>query len=117
LGGKQRRVVIVDGDPQRSATAWWQAREADAPELVEADAAAIVPALRGIRAGGAGVVINQYCLPVLLAASAPCWHMRAAGPAVKEFDPNSRAAAEIRALARVAEQRLWQDARAVQPSI
>lgn len=34
-----RRVVLVDCDPQRSAGDWWRAREADTPELVEADAA------------------------------------------------------------------------------
>ena len=29
------RVVLADLDPQQSLRAWWQAREADAPELVE----------------------------------------------------------------------------------
>src|SRR6185503_10582328 len=56
LGGKWR-VTLVDSDPQRSATAWWQARKAEAPELVEAEASGIVAALRGIRASGAGLVI------------------------------------------------------------
>jgi len=56
LGGK-RRVTLGDSDPQRSATVWWQARKAEAPELVEADASGIVAALRVIRASGAGLAI------------------------------------------------------------
>jgi chromosome partitioning protein len=33
-----RRVLLVDADPQRSASGWWHARAAEAPELVECEA-------------------------------------------------------------------------------
>jgi chromosome partitioning protein len=55
--GADRRVVLVDTDPQRSAAAWWRAREAKTPELVEAKAGAIVATLRSVRAAGAELVI------------------------------------------------------------
>jgi chromosome partitioning protein len=32
--GKGKRVVILDMDPQSSASDWWRTREADSPELV-----------------------------------------------------------------------------------
>jgi chromosome partitioning protein len=188
LGG-DRRVVLIDTDPQRSATAWWQARKADHPELIEAEAGQIVPALRGVRASGAGLVIvdsmpsvasdigaiargsdlvlipcrpsildlravqrtvelvksarvsaafvlnavppprsdgeagltaearralSVYGLPILPTAigqRAVLAHALAVGMAVEEFEPDSKAAAEIRALARNAEEKLWQSAR------
>ena len=34
--GRNRRVVLVDTDPQRSAAAWWRVRDVEQPELVEA---------------------------------------------------------------------------------
>jgi chromosome partitioning protein len=55
--GGSRRVVLVDTDRQRSAAAWWRAREAETPELIEAKAEAITGTLRSIRAAGAGLVI------------------------------------------------------------
>src|SRR4051812_3119789 len=55
--GRGRRVVLVDTDPQRSAAAWWHAREAEAPELIEAGASEIIGAVRALRASGAGLVI------------------------------------------------------------
>jgi chromosome partitioning protein len=195
LGGI-RRVALVDTDPQRSATAWWRARSADAPELIEAEAGQIIAAVRAIRAapdaglaiidsmpsvasdissiaraadfvlipcrpsildlravGGtvelvkavrvaAAIVLNavpaprgageasvthearrallQYGLPILPVAigqRAVLAHALAAGLAVQEYEPDSKAAAEIRALASTVEAQLWQDARTLQPSI
>jgi chromosome partitioning protein len=55
--GRNRHVVLVDTDPQRSAAAWARTRETDTPELVEAEASEIAITLRGIRATGAGLVI------------------------------------------------------------
>jgi chromosome partitioning protein len=76
LGG-DRRVVLIDSDPQRSAAAWGEAREADTPELVEAEAGGIVAALRGIRAAGAGLVIVDSMPSVAsdigAIARAPIW--------------------------------------------
>jgi CobQ/CobB/MinD/ParA nucleotide binding domain len=46
--GNGRRVLLVDTDPQRSA-AWWRARQAEAPELVEATPLDITAALRNVR--------------------------------------------------------------------
>jgi chromosome partitioning protein len=183
LGGP-RRVVLVDTDPQRSATAWARAREARSPELVEATAAGIVAALRAIRATGPGLVVvdsmpsvqsdissiartsdfvlipcrpsildlravggtvklvkearvpaaivlnavppprgfgeaaktaesrkalTQYGLPVLpvtIGYRAILADALAAGLAVEEFEPTSRAAWEIRNLARIVENKL-----------
>jgi chromosome partitioning protein len=91
-------------------------------------AAAIVlnaaPAPRG--AGEASVTheargaLRQYGLPVLeqvIGQRAVLAHALAAGLAVEEFEPESKAAAEIRALARYMEERLWHDAPILQPSI
>lgn len=194
--GRSRRVVLVDSDPQRSASAWWRARGRDTPELIETPAGDILGSVRTIRATGAGglividtmpsvaadiasiaraadyvlipcrpsvldlraiggtvevvkgvrkpaaIVLNavpsprgageasvtheargalqQYGLPVLaqaIGSRAVLAHALAAGLAVEEFDPTSKAAAEIRALARFMEERLWHDAPISQPSI
>jgi chromosome partitioning protein len=192
--GQDRRVVLVDTDPQRSAAAWWLGGKRETPELVEAAAGEIVGAVRRIRAAGAGVVIvdtmpsvvsdvasivraadyvlipcrpsvldlravggtvavvkstrtaaaivlnaapsrrgageaavthearqalAQYGLPVLaqvIGQRVVLAHALAAGLAVEEFEPASRAAREIRALAKTVEERLWHDAPALQPS-
>jgi chromosome partitioning protein len=186
--GGFRRVVLVDTDPQRSAAAWWRAREAARPELIEAEAEGITGTLRGIRAAGAGLVIidsmpsvkseigsiaraadyvlipcrpsildlravggtvelvkaarvaaaivlnavpaargvgeasvtvearralAQYGVPVLSIAigqRAVLAHALAAGLAVEEYEPASRAAGEIRDLVRIVEKQLWQSA-------
>lgn len=55
--GADRRVVLVDTDPQRSAAGWAHSRESKTPEVIEAKAAAIIATLRAIRATGAGLVI------------------------------------------------------------
>jgi chromosome partitioning protein len=194
LGGG-RRVVLVDTDPQRSATAWWRARGRETPELVETPAGDIIATVRRIRAAGGGglivvdtmpsvaadiasiaraadyvlipcrpsvldllaiggtvevvrsvrtaaaIVLNaapaprgageaavthearralaQYGLPVLpqvIGQRAVLAHALAAGLAVEEFEPQSKAAAEIRLLARIMEESLWHDAPALQPS-
>jgi chromosome partitioning protein len=193
--GAGRRVVLVDSDPQRSAAAWWRAREAEAPELIEAGAGEIIGAVRSLRASGARLVIvdsmpsvvsdvgsiaraadfvlipcrpsildlravggtvrlvtearaaaaivlnavpaargageasvtvearralAQYGLPVLpdaIGQRAVLAHALAAGLAVEEFEPASRAAEEIRRLARTVETHLWHDARTSLPLI
>lgn len=51
------RVVIVDCDPQRSATAWWQARAAVTPQLVEAEPAQIDDVIEAARADGADLLV------------------------------------------------------------
>jgi hypothetical protein len=60
--------------------------------------------------------LQQYGLPVL-ALMIGQRAVLAAGLAVEEFEPESKAAAEIRALARYMEERLWHDAPISQPSI
>jgi chromosome partitioning protein len=193
--GHDRRVVLVDTDPQRSAAAWWRARGKPSPELVEAAAKEIIGAVRSIRSTGDGLVVvdtmpsvaadiasiaraadfvlipcrpsvldlraiggtvevvrevrtaaaivlnaapsprgageasvthearaalAQYGLAVLphvIGQRAVLAHALAAGLAVEEFEPDSKAAGEIRALARYTEERLWHDALISQPSI
>jgi cellulose biosynthesis protein BcsQ len=64
--------------------------------------------------------LRQYGMPVLaqvIGQRAVLAHALAAGLAVEEFEPHSRAAREIRALARTMEEHLWHDARISQPSI
>ena len=57
LGG-ERRVVLLDTDPQHSASDWGRARKAAAPELADADAGGVTAALRAIRAKASpGLVI------------------------------------------------------------
>ena len=55
--------------------------------------------------------------PLVIGQRAVLAHALAAGLAVEEFEPESKAAAEIRALARYTEERLWHDAPILQPSI
>jgi chromosome partitioning protein len=91
-------------------------------------AAAIVlnaaPSPRG--AGEASVThearraLAQYglaVLPQVIWQRAVLAHALAAGLAVEEFEPDSKAAGEVRALARYTEERLWHDALISQPSI
>jgi chromosome partitioning protein len=35
---KKKKIAIVDLDPQGSLTAWWNQRQAESPELIEASA-------------------------------------------------------------------------------
>ncbi|WP_308918349.1 ParA family protein [Jannaschia sp. LMIT008] len=46
--GDGMRVVVVDLDPQGSLRAWWDARESDAPALVEAPVEALGKTLKGL---------------------------------------------------------------------
>ena len=195
--GRDRRVVLVDTDPQRSAAAWARTREADRPELIETEAGEIGPTVRGIRATGADLIIidsmpsvasdvtsiarqanlvlipcrpsildlravggtvalvkqqarveavivlnavasrrgageatatrqarqalAQYGLPVApttIGYRVDLAHALAWGLSVEEFAPQSKAAAEVRALADLVEFHLWQNAVLTsQPSI
>jgi chromosome partitioning protein len=38
-GDTQEKVAVIDLDPQGSLTSWWNTREADSPELIQATAA------------------------------------------------------------------------------
>lgn len=51
------RTVLVDCDPQRSATAWWRAREATVPELVETPPGSIQAVLQAALADGVALVV------------------------------------------------------------
>jgi chromosome partitioning protein len=195
--GQNRRVVLVDTDPQSSAAAWAKTRETDTPELVEAEAGEIGTTLRDIRAAGANLIIidsmpsvasdvtsvarqadlvlipcrpsildlravggtvalvkqqarvealivrnavasrhgageatathqarqalAQYGLPIAemtIGYRVDLAHALAWGLSVEEFAPQSKATAEIRALADLVESHLWQSAApALQSSI
>lgn len=52
-----RRTLIIDLDPQRSAAGWWRAREADTPQLVEADPGGLVDVLDAAREDGVDLVV------------------------------------------------------------
>lgn len=51
------KVLMVDLDPQASATAWWQRRQEDSPALVQADANALPGVLSQARENGYEFVI------------------------------------------------------------
>lgn len=51
------RAVVVDLDPQGSATAWAALREADGPVVVAAQARRLQPVLDAARRGGADLVV------------------------------------------------------------
>jgi len=51
------RTLLVDLDPQRSAAAWWRAREADTPALVETQPAELRGILDAARADGIDLVV------------------------------------------------------------
>ena len=52
-----RRVLLVDTDPQRSAAGWWRSRKAEAPELVECEAARLSDVLKAARADGVDLAV------------------------------------------------------------
>src|SRR4051794_17327558 len=52
-----RRTLLIDLDPQRSATGWWRARRADTPMMVETDPSKLVSVLEAARADGIETVI------------------------------------------------------------
>jgi chromosome partitioning protein len=51
------RVLLIDLDPQGSAAAWWQAREADTPQLDTAQPGQLEGLLEAARAAGVDLVI------------------------------------------------------------
>lgn len=52
-----RRTVLVDLDPQRSASGWWQARAAEHPEMVETTPGELRAMLKGAEADGVELCI------------------------------------------------------------
>ncbi len=52
-----QRVLLVDCDPQQSAGAWWRARQADTPELVETTPDRLPEVLEAAREEGVGLVV------------------------------------------------------------
>jgi chromosome partitioning protein len=52
-----QRTLLIDLDPQRSAAAWWRAREAETPALVETEPAELRSILDAARAEGIDLVV------------------------------------------------------------
>lgn len=52
-----RRGLLVDTDPQRSATAWWRLREAQTPQLVEATPGELGDVLEAAAEDGVSVAV------------------------------------------------------------
>lgn len=52
-----RRVLLVDLDPQGSAAAWWQAREADTPQLEVTEPGKLEALLATARVAGVDLVV------------------------------------------------------------
>jgi chromosome partitioning protein len=74
------------------------------PRIGVGEASVVAEARRALAAYGLPV------LPVAIGQRAVLAHALAAGLAVSEFEPESKAAAEIAALTHVVESRLWQSA-------
>jgi chromosome partitioning protein len=55
--GEGERVLLIDTDPQRSTAGWWHSRQADTPELVEADANNLPNILAAAKADGVTLAI------------------------------------------------------------
>ena len=51
------RTVLIDTDPQRSATAWWRLRDADTPQLVETTPGELKDILEAAAEGGVDVAV------------------------------------------------------------
>ena len=51
------RTLLIDLDPQRSAAAWWRAREAETPALVETQPAELRGILDAARSDGVDLVV------------------------------------------------------------
>ena len=56
LGAAERKTLIIDMDPQGTAEAGYQDREADSPKLVKIDATEIEDALATVRHNGFDLV-------------------------------------------------------------
>ena len=71
------RAVVVDLDPQGSATAWGALREADRPVVVAAHARRLQPVLDAARDGGADLVVidtpRRWPMPRWLPRALPTW--------------------------------------------
>ncbi len=52
-----RRTLLIDLDPQRSAAAWWRARDSETPQLVEAEPGQLGDLLDAARADGVELVV------------------------------------------------------------
>jgi chromosome partitioning protein len=52
-----RRTAIADMDPQRSAADWWRTRQAETPELLEADAHGLAAVAKAAKGAGVGLLI------------------------------------------------------------
>jgi chromosome partitioning protein len=52
-----QRTLLIDLDPQGTAAAWWRAREAETPALVETQAAELRGILDAARADGVDIVV------------------------------------------------------------
>jgi chromosome partitioning protein len=52
-----RRTLLIDLDPQGSAAAWWRARDAETPALVETQPAELRGILDAAQADGVGLVV------------------------------------------------------------
>lgn len=48
----KKKVAVIDLDPQGSLTGWWNSREAESPELIEASAASLQEKLSQAEAAG-----------------------------------------------------------------
>jgi chromosome partitioning protein len=56
-GQRKQRVILFDMDPQGSAEAWYQDREAESPKLVKVQANELSAALEKARAAGFDIVL------------------------------------------------------------
>ena len=52
-----RRALLIDLDPQRSAAAWWRARESDTPQLVETEPGHLGNILEAASGDGVDLVV------------------------------------------------------------
>lgn len=51
------RTVLVDCDPQRSASGWWNARSAETPELIETDPSRLREVIEAAQADGVDLLV------------------------------------------------------------
>lgn len=72
----KKKVAIIDLDPQGSLTGWWNSREADSPELIEANAGNLSEKLSQAEAAG-------Y---VYVFVDTPPGHMKTIETAIKSSD-------------------------------
>jgi len=51
------RVALVDMDPQRSAADWWRSRQAETPEMVEADPGGLASVVKAAKSAGVELLV------------------------------------------------------------